>query len=149
MLIPSCPPSDCVLRLEDFCGGFADDDVGGQVLPVVTRGMTDPSAMRRFCIPYNFSVPSTTDMACRPILAVRVWRQQLMAASRTKRLSSTPLRFACHDFRLYERRERGGIADLAAQCPLLQNGGSAAVPVSSGGVMAFRMIRMSLVDQVS
>jgi hypothetical protein len=68
--------SDGVLRLEDFCGAFADDDAGARVFPVVTRGMIDPSAMRRFCIPYNFSrVPSTTDMAPWPILAVQVWCQ--------------------------------------------------------------------------
>src|SRR6478736_9088574 len=45
---------------------------GAMVLPVVTRGMMDPSAIRRFSIPYTLSPASTTDMESRPILAVHV-----------------------------------------------------------------------------
>src|SRR5215813_4627476 len=45
---------------------------GAIVLPVVTRGMTDPSAMRRFLTPYTLRSPSTTDISSRPILAVDV-----------------------------------------------------------------------------
>src|SRR5262252_2234234 len=45
---------------------------GAIVLPVVTRGMTDPSAMRRFLTPYTLRSPSTTDIASRPIFAVDV-----------------------------------------------------------------------------
>src|ERR1700756_5430831 len=55
---------------------------GAMVLPVVTRGMTDPSAMRRFLTPYTLRSPSTADIASRPIFAVDVWCQKLNAVSR-------------------------------------------------------------------
>src|SRR5215510_10712694 len=45
---------------------------GAMVLPVVTRGMIDPSAMRRLSTPYTFRSASTTHISCRPILAVDV-----------------------------------------------------------------------------
>src|ERR1700720_1134898 len=45
------------------------------VLPVVTRGIMDASAIRRFLSPYTLSSPSTTDVASRPILAVLLWCQ--------------------------------------------------------------------------
>ena len=45
---------------------------GAIVLPVVTRGMIDPSAIRRLSIPYTLRLPSTTDMESRPIFAVQV-----------------------------------------------------------------------------
>src|SRR6267142_913385 len=45
---------------------------GAIVLPVVTRGMMEPSAMRRLSIPWTLREPSTTDIASCPILAVHV-----------------------------------------------------------------------------
>jgi hypothetical protein len=45
---------------------------GAMVLPVVTRGMMEPSAIRRFWIPWTCSLPSTTAMESRPIFAVQV-----------------------------------------------------------------------------
>src|SRR5215510_14535101 len=45
---------------------------GAMVLAVVTRGMMEPSAMRRLSTPYTLRLPSTTDRASRPILAVQV-----------------------------------------------------------------------------
>ena len=45
---------------------------GAMVLPVVTRGMIDPSAMRRLSTPYTLRLASTTHISCRPILAVDV-----------------------------------------------------------------------------
>jgi hypothetical protein len=45
---------------------------GAIVLPVVTRGMMEPSAIRRLPIPWTLREPSTTDIASCPILAVHV-----------------------------------------------------------------------------
>jgi len=36
-------------------GTLADDDARPMVLPEVTRGMIEPSAMRRFSIPWTLS----------------------------------------------------------------------------------------------
>jgi hypothetical protein len=43
--------SESVLIFEDVGGAFADDDAGAMVLPVVARGMIEPSAIRRRSIP--------------------------------------------------------------------------------------------------
>lgn len=43
---------------------------GAWVLPVVTRGSTEPSAIRRPAIPCTASLASTTDMSSEPIFAV-------------------------------------------------------------------------------
>src|ERR1700704_4538166 len=45
---------------------------GAIVLPVVTRGIMEPSAIRRLSIPWTLREPSTTDIASCPILAVHV-----------------------------------------------------------------------------
>jgi hypothetical protein len=45
---------------------------GAIVLPVVTRGMIEPSAIRRLSMPWTLREPSTTDIASCPILAVHV-----------------------------------------------------------------------------
>jgi hypothetical protein len=45
---------------------------GAIVLPVVTRGMMEPSAIRRLSMPWTLREPSTTDIASCPILAVHV-----------------------------------------------------------------------------
>ena len=50
---------------------------GAIVLPVVTRGMIDPSAIRRFSIPYTLRLASATESESRPILAVQVWCQAM------------------------------------------------------------------------
>jgi hypothetical protein len=57
---------------------------GAIVLPVVTRGIMEPSAIRRLSIPWTLSLPSTTDMESRPILAVQVWCQYVTTESLTK-----------------------------------------------------------------
>jgi hypothetical protein len=44
---------------------------GAMVFPVVTLGMTEPSAMRKPSIPRTLSEPSTTDISSRPIFAVQ------------------------------------------------------------------------------
>lgn len=43
---------------------------GAMVLPVVTRGMMEASAIRNPSMPYTRSCASTTDIASRPIFAV-------------------------------------------------------------------------------
>jgi hypothetical protein len=45
---------------------------GAIVLPVVTRGIMEPSAIRRLSIPWTLREPSTTDIPSCPILAVHV-----------------------------------------------------------------------------
>jgi hypothetical protein len=45
---------------------------GAIVLPVVTRGIMEPSAIRRLSMPWTLREPSTTDIASCPILAVHV-----------------------------------------------------------------------------
>src|SRR5258706_2532328 len=45
---------------------------GAMVLPVVMRGMMEPSAIRRLSMPWTLREPSTTDIASCPILAVHV-----------------------------------------------------------------------------
>src|SRR3984893_11491089 len=52
------------------------------VLPVVTRGMMDASAIRRFLSPNTLSSPSTTDIAFRPIRAAALWCQEVAPPSR-------------------------------------------------------------------
>jgi len=46
---------------------------GAIVLPVVTRGRIDPSAIRRLSIPYTLRLASTTDIESRPIFAVHIF----------------------------------------------------------------------------
>src|SRR5262249_38096147 len=46
---------------------------GAMVLPVVMRGMIEPSATRRRSTPYTLRLLSTTLIASVPILAVQVW----------------------------------------------------------------------------
>ena len=43
---------------------------GAMVLPVVTRGRMEASAIRRPSMPWTFNRPSTTEVASRPIFAV-------------------------------------------------------------------------------
>jgi len=45
------PTMSLLCAFASLCGTLADDDAGAIVLPVVTRGMIEPSAMRRFSIP--------------------------------------------------------------------------------------------------
>ena len=66
---------------------------GAIVLPVVTRGIIDPSVIRRFSIPYTFRFASTTDRESRPILAVQVWCHRLTAVFRRYLSSAKPLTF--------------------------------------------------------
>jgi hypothetical protein len=42
---------------------------GAIVFPVVTLGMTEPSAMRKRWMPWTLSAPSTTDILSHPIFA--------------------------------------------------------------------------------
>src|SRR6266481_6728952 len=46
---------------------------GPMVFPVVTRGIIEPSAIDGVLLHRLSVLPSTTDMACWPILAVHVW----------------------------------------------------------------------------
>ena len=88
---------------------------GAIVFPVVTRGRIDPSATRRLSIPYTFRLPSTTDIESRPIRAVPVSCQKLVAASRMNRSSSGPFRFPGITSRLTKGRSGSGVADFAAE----------------------------------
>jgi hypothetical protein len=85
------------------------------VLPVVTGGMMEPSAIRRFSIPWTLRLQLTTDMASRPIFAAHVCASSSWLHGE-RNSSSAPFKFPGITSRSANGRSADARRNLRGRC---------------------------------